>query len=264
MWCSVAPWVMPKDAPWGARAWRYSLCSLKPAAGGSRAEPAAWTGNGGVGNCWVLSWCLALAGGILGRSLAGSPSGCCSTLKTPEGPSWCGRARPQKVSGSGEGQPGGAPLWGVGGHPHGVPGPLGHSAPSRFPQLRCTGREERRVVPCRQEPTFGVTEPGVFPAGAGPQGAGADAPVKSPVMSPCRAHRYTNAPPPVEERSRFAQMLPAQWLPFKEMVQLMAGWEPGAPPAPAGPPGRTLLFPRCFGFFSHPQVGVLCFLLVPI
>lgn len=41
------------------------------------------------------------SGGILGRSLAGSPSGCCSTPKTPEGPSWCGRARPRKVSRAG-------------------------------------------------------------------------------------------------------------------------------------------------------------------
>lgn len=147
-WCSVVPWVMPKDAPWGARAWRCSLCSPKPAAERSGAEPAAWTGNGGVGNCWVLSWCLVLAGGILGRSLAGSPSGCCSTPKTPEGPSWSGRVRPRKVSGSGEGQPGGAPLWGVCGHLHGVPGPLGHSAPSRFPQLRSWGRrrEESYLV----------------------------------------------------------------------------------------------------------------------
>ncbi|XP_052645274.1 proto-oncogene tyrosine-protein kinase Src isoform X5 [Harpia harpyja] len=37
-----------------------------------------------------------LKSGILGRSLAGSPSGCCSTPKTPEGPSWSGRVRPRK------------------------------------------------------------------------------------------------------------------------------------------------------------------------
>lgn len=37
--------------------------------------------------------------------------------------------------------------WGVGGHPHRDPGPLGHSVWSRFPQLRCTGRKkEKRVV----------------------------------------------------------------------------------------------------------------------
>lgn len=61
--------------------------------------------------------------------------------------------------------------WGLGGtslgepSPGGVgtstqgPGPLGHSAQSRFPQLSHTGREkEKRVVPHRQEPMFGVAE----------------------------------------------------------------------------------------------------------
>ena len=127
--------------------------------GGPGLSPLLGKPMEGVGECRALSLCLALAGGILGRSLAGSPSGCCSTLKTPEGPSWSGRARPRRVSGAGRGQPGGAPRRGAGGHPRGDPGPLGHSAQPRFPQLRCTGREkEKRVVPSRQEPTFGVAE----------------------------------------------------------------------------------------------------------
>lgn len=37
--------------------------------------------------------------GILARSPGGSQSGCCSTRRTQEGPSWCERARPRKVGG---------------------------------------------------------------------------------------------------------------------------------------------------------------------
>lgn len=45
----------------------------------------------------ILSLLFAPTGGTLGRSLVGSPSGCCSTPKTPGEPSWSGRARRQKV-----------------------------------------------------------------------------------------------------------------------------------------------------------------------
>nr|AAA42572.1 7 kd protein [Rous sarcoma virus] len=38
-----------------------------------------------------------LKSGTLGRSLVGSPSGCCLTPKTPGEPSWSGRARRQRV-----------------------------------------------------------------------------------------------------------------------------------------------------------------------
>lgn len=79
-----------------------------------------------------------------------------------------------------------------------------------------------------------------------PRGAGADAPIKSWVTSLCRMHCYTNKVPPPWRA--VAASLPC-CRPFKEMVQLMAGWEPAAAPAPAGPPGRMLYFPGVFFFY---------------
>lgn len=104
-----------------------------------------WPDNGGGGECRVLSGHLALAGGILGRSLAGSLSGCCSTPKTLEGPSWSGRVRPRKVSGAGGSQLGGPPP-GLGEHL--CRGLFVHASQSWFPQLKCTGREKNRIIPC--------------------------------------------------------------------------------------------------------------------
>lgn len=40
---------------------------------------------------------VCLSGGISARSLAGSLSGSCSTLRIPEEPSWSGRVKPPKV-----------------------------------------------------------------------------------------------------------------------------------------------------------------------
>lgn len=137
--CSVHA-VQGHCAPRGAQAWRCSLWSPRSAAGVpglARLE--------GVGECRVLSGHLALAGGILGRSLAGSLSGCCSTPKTPEGPSWSGRVRPRKVSGAGGSQLGGPPP-GLGEHL--CRGLFVHSSQSWFPQLKCTGREKNRIIPC--------------------------------------------------------------------------------------------------------------------
>lgn len=127
--------------------------------GGPGLSPLLGQAMEGASKCPALSCCLALAGGILGRSLAGSLNGCCSTPKTPEGPSWSGRARPRKVSGARGGHPGGAPLQGAGEHPRRDPDPPGHSAQSRFPQLRRREREkEKSFIPCRQEPMFRVAE----------------------------------------------------------------------------------------------------------